>query len=239
MEASRLASTNYSKNLTPPARSSVPFPVSLVEEENEQFPSTATALSDTRSTVEESGPKKKEAEKFDFEPWPHASKFGFWKLSFRREVISASSHPTLVSKRLAGIDVATRIEDLDFSRVVFDGHHMELETLDLKDSQRNFGDNSSRVQRKIDVLEETHHKNKQPTLTSRQIMYQIFSFFDSNMTQGRTMDLTDLLDIELHNDNLKALSNRPGKTHYNPWTRRSLKKCAKTYPRDSSKSLHS
>ena len=87
MEASRLARSNSSKNLTTPSRSGVPFPVSLVEEENEQFPSTGTALSDTRSTVEESGPKKKEAEKFDFELWPHASKFGSWKLSFRREVI--------------------------------------------------------------------------------------------------------------------------------------------------------
>ena len=67
-------------------------------------------------------------------------------------------------------------------------------------------------------------KTNSPTLTSRQIMYQIFSFFDSNMTQGRSMGLTGLLDIELHNDNLKALSNRPGKTHYNPWTGRSLKK---------------
>ena len=38
------------------------------------------------------------------------------------------------------------------------------------------------------------------------------------------MDLTDLLNVELHNDNLKALSNRPGKTHYNPWTGRLLKK---------------
>ena len=47
-------------------------------------------------------------------------KFGSWKLSFRREVISASSNPTLVSDRLAGIDVATRLEDLDYSRVVFE-----------------------------------------------------------------------------------------------------------------------
>ena len=50
------------------------------EEENEQFPATGTALSDTRSTVEESGPKKKEAETFEFEPWQHASKSGSWKL---------------------------------------------------------------------------------------------------------------------------------------------------------------
>ena len=89
----------------------------------------------------------KEAEKFDFEPWPHASKFGSWKLSFRREVISASNHPTLVSDRLAGIDVATRIQDLDYSRVVLDVHQMELGTLDLKDSQWNCEDNFSRVQK--------------------------------------------------------------------------------------------
>ena len=62
-------------------------------------------------------------------------------------MISASSHPTLVSDQLAGIDVATRIEDLDFSRVVLDVHQMELGTLDLKDSQWNFEDNFSRVQK--------------------------------------------------------------------------------------------
>ena len=55
----------------------MPFPVSLVEGENEQFPSTGTALSHTRSTVEESGPKKKEAEKFGFGLWPHASNLVF------------------------------------------------------------------------------------------------------------------------------------------------------------------
>ena len=40
-------------------------------------------------------------------------------------------------------------------------------------------------------------------LVVRQIMYPIFSFFDSTMTQGPPMSLADLLNIELHVDNLK------------------------------------
>ena len=156
------------------------------------------------------------------------------------EVISASHHPKLVSDWLAGIDVATRMEDLELSGVVFDGHQMELGTLDLKMATGILKIILAKFKRKLDVLEETQHKNKRPTLTSRHIMYQIFSFFDINMTQGRTMRLTYLLNIQLHNDNLKTLSNRLGKKHYNPRDRRSLyhQKNLKTCSRDSSKSLH-
>ena len=54
---------------------------------------TSTALSDTRSVADESSSKRKEAEKFQFEPWPQASRFGSRKVSFRREVMSGSTHP--------------------------------------------------------------------------------------------------------------------------------------------------
>ena len=49
-------------------------------------------------------------------------------------------------------------------------------------------------------------------------MYQIFSLFDCEKTQVRTVGLTDLLKIELYNDNLKTLRNSPGMKHYYPWT---------------------
>ena len=38
----------------------------------------------------------KEAENFEFEPWPQASGFGSWKASLYREVMSGSTHPRLV-----------------------------------------------------------------------------------------------------------------------------------------------
>ena len=37
-------------------------------------------------------------------------------------------------------------------------------------------------------------------------MYQIFSFFDINKAQGLTVGLTDLSNIELHDDNLKQMN---------------------------------
>ena len=43
-------------------------------------------------------------------------------------------------------------------------------------------------------------------LTGWQIMLQFFSLFDINKTQGREVGLTDLLNIELYNDNLKQFN---------------------------------
>ena len=37
-------------------------------------------------------------------------------------------------------------------------------------------------------------------------MYQIFSFFNINKTQEHTMNLNDLLNVELYNDNLKMFN---------------------------------
>ena len=38
------------------------------------------------------------------------------------------------------------------------------------------------------------------------MFYQIFSFFNINENQGRTMGLNDLLDIDLYNDILKMFN---------------------------------
>ena len=40
-------------------------------------------------------------------------------------------------------------------------------------------------------------------LTSMQIMNRICSFFIINETQGHTMNLNELITVELHNDNRK------------------------------------
>ena len=53
---------------------------------------------------------------------------------------------------------------------------------------------------KIIVFLATPSKKQTPNvLTSGQIIYQIFSFFDSKMTQDRTPCLTDQLNFELYN----------------------------------------
>ena len=94
----------------------------------EHIPSTSTALSDTRSVADESVPKRKEAETFEFEPWLQASKFNSWKVSFRREVVSGSTHPRLISEWSAEIDVAASVGELDFSGFVFDNLILTLPT---------------------------------------------------------------------------------------------------------------
>ena len=72
---------------------------------SEQIPSTSTAQWDTRSVADESSSERKEAEKFDFELWPQASKFGSWKVTLRREVIiSGSTHPRWIREWSAKID---------------------------------------------------------------------------------------------------------------------------------------
>ena len=55
------------------------------------------------------------------------------------------------------------------------------------------------VKRMINFLEETHYKNKCSILSGRQIMHQIFSFFNLK-------NLNDLLDVELYSDNFKMFS---------------------------------
>ena len=119
----------------------------------EHIPLTPTALTDTRSAADESGSSnRREAEKFEFEPCPLASKFGSWKVSFRREVISESTHPRLVSDWLAEIDMATGIEDLDHSGFIFDKHQMEIQSPRFQDCQRNHEDCSRRAQEKDQFL---------------------------------------------------------------------------------------
>ena len=54
-----------------------------------------------RSVADESSSERKEAEKFDFELWPQASKFGSLKVSLRRrsniKINSSSMNPRVVS----------------------------------------------------------------------------------------------------------------------------------------------
>ena len=137
--------SDYSQPSTPIERVDSPLQTSQPAEGKpwEQNPSTSTALSDTRAVSDESFSKRKEAEKFECEPWPQASQFNSWKVSFRREVIPGSTHPRLISDWFAQIDVAASMGDFDPSRFVFDKHQMEFESLDSEVPKRNHEDSTS------------------------------------------------------------------------------------------------
>ena len=55
--------------------------------------------------------KEREQRNSNFEPWPQASKFNLWRVSFRREVLSGATHPRLSSDWLPEIDIAANLED--------------------------------------------------------------------------------------------------------------------------------
>ena len=69
------AGGDCSNPITPTAEVDSSVHASRPEKGNpwEHIPSTSTALSDTRSVAEEDTSTRKEVEKFEFEPWPHAS----------------------------------------------------------------------------------------------------------------------------------------------------------------------
>ena len=90
---------------------------SLPRKEESEKRHRTTVSSDTSSFLEKSISKRKEADIFEFEPWPRASKFGSRKISLRRQVMSGSSHPMLVGDRLAEMDCATSTDDWDHFRI--------------------------------------------------------------------------------------------------------------------------
>ena len=73
------------------------------------------------------------------------------------------------------------MEELDHSWFVFDKHQIEFETLDSKSTKGVMKIISAEfIQDKDQFTEATQYKNKCPMPTGRQIMFQIFSFFNIN-----------------------------------------------------------
>ena len=171
-----------------------------------QTSSTSTALPDTRQVCDDNVSKGIEAERFEFDPWFRVSKFGSRKISVRREVISGPTHPQLVIDWLTEIEIATKKGDLDYSGFVFNKRQIEFETPDSQIANGIMKIIPTELKRKINFLEETQDKEKHQMMTGRQIMFQIFSFFSINKTQGRTMNLNVLLNVEVRNHNLKIFN---------------------------------
>ena len=107
----------------------------------------------------------------------------------------------------AELDVAARMEELDNSGFLLDKHHCSLKLWVRRLLLGIMKIFLAKFKRKIHVLDEPQSKNKFPMLTVRQILFQIFSFFNTNKTQGHTMNLSDLLNVDLYNDNLKMLNH--------------------------------
>ena len=83
---------------------------------------------------------------------------------------------------------------------------MKFETLDSKIAEGIMKVIPADFKRKINFSEETHNKNKCPILTGRQITCQMFSFLHVNKTQEHTMNLSNLVIVELYIDNPKMFN---------------------------------
>ena len=92
-------------------------------------PSAETrAVSTTVSGAEQ--PRTKESETVSFEPWPSINNFRQWRMSFRREISSSSTKPTLALAWASEIDEATDVDQLRTSVLNHDGVSIDFETVD-------------------------------------------------------------------------------------------------------------
>ena len=115
-------------------------------------------------------------------------------------MISGSTHPRLTSEWSGEVDIAGSLRDLDHSWFVFDKKAVKFETLDSDIAKGIMKIIPAGFERMINFLEGTQYKNKLLVVTGWQIMHYILSFFNMNKTQGRTMNLSVLLNVELYNE---------------------------------------
>ena len=119
---------------------------------------------------------------------------------------SGPSHPELASDRFAEIDLVTCMDDLYHSGSVYAKHRMELETLNSKIAKGIMNTIPAEFKRKINSWRKNCCKFSVRCSQEDKTVYQIFSFFRINKTHGHTMNLNNLLNVEVYNDNLKAFN---------------------------------
>ena len=71
-------------------------------------------------------PSREEADKLDFEQWPHVRRLRQWK----KAVFTGSTQPQRATNRLAEIDQATSMQELDNVGIVFGNFHVRFITSD-------------------------------------------------------------------------------------------------------------
>ena len=115
----------------------------------------------------------------------------------------------------AELDVAARMEEPDTPGFAPDKHQpSEIETLGSKIAPGIMKIILAGFKRKVHVLEETQSMNKFPMLTGKDIMFQTFSFFNTNKTQGHTMNLSDFAYRRAEQRQHQHVESRSGKKHY-------------------------
>ena len=160
--------------------------------EDEQFgwhflfckkPSRATH-SDVGSKDGYSIPKRKEADKLEFEQWPHLTQFKNWKTAFRREVITGSTYPRQATEWLAKIEQVKSMQHLDDVGSVFDRDKMSFVNLGFpkkglvkiktaRVQEKNEVAKNTRTQESPDVDRKTDHLHD--TLVPRSTTYKVES----------------------------------------------------------------
>ena len=117
-------------------------------------------------------PKRKEAETFEFESEPQASKFSSWKVSVRRGMTTRSARPRLINERSAEVALASGVDELDHSRFTCDSAEMRIWNSGVTDCQQNHEDRlSSRSQENDHLLGGDSKEKKQTSNACGQTHY--------------------------------------------------------------------
>ena len=116
--------------------------------------------------------------------WPEASTFISWKVSFRREEMSGSMHPRIITEWLAEIDEAADMERIGQFRI-----HVR----EAPNGMRNSGFKDRLIFRR-------KHTGKTNVQCSRTGKLCFNCFCSHSIRQGHMMNLSDLFNVELCND---------------------------------------
>ena len=115
-----------------------------------------------------SKPKKKEAEKLEFEAWPTNSNVRKWRVTFRTEFASGSSRPSDAKAWNNEIEEAMGIEDVRTSKSTTGQNLVDFEYLDMKIANGLMKIISGDCRRRVVIEPETAQKQKS-LLTARQM----------------------------------------------------------------------
>ena len=102
-------------------------------------------------------------------------------------MISGSTHPRLISERFAEVDVAAGEEELDYSGFIFDKHQTGCKT------------QASKIAKEI--METNVHCSR-----AGKVCYKYICSSTSIRLRSTRRTVSDLLDVELYNDNRKMFN---------------------------------
>ena len=74
----------------------------------------------------EDRPRTNEAESISFEAWPSINAFRQWRMSFRRQIVSSSTQPTVALAWASELDEGNDLDQFRSSVYTTDGKHVDL-----------------------------------------------------------------------------------------------------------------